>query len=76
MELREHEITVYLTEDEVAGRIAQLGEEITQRFSGESVYLVCILKGAVFFATELAKRIRLPMTMDFMSVSSYGEATK
>ena len=43
---------------------------------GQSVYLICILKGSIFFTTELAKRIDLPMTMDFMSVSSYGGDTK
>lgn len=70
-----HNITVYLTEEQLNKRIAELGAEITERFKGESVFLVCILKGSIFFTTELAKRIDLPMTIDFMKVSSYGAAT-
>lgn len=68
-------ISVYLTEEQINKRIAELGAEITERFKGESVYLVCILRGSVFFTTELAKRIDLPMEMDFMTVSSYGAQT-
>jgi len=55
--------------------IAEIGAQITERFKGESVYLVCILKGSIFFTTELAKRIALPMTIDFISASSYGAQT-
>ena len=73
---KKHEISVYLTEEQLDKRIAEIGAEITKRFEGESVYLVCILKGSIFFTTELAKRIALPMTMDFMSVSSYGAETR
>lgn len=77
MDYREqHQISVYLTEEQLNRRIAEIGAQITERFAGESVYLVCILKGSVFFTTELAKRIALPMTIDFMSVSSYGAHTK
>lgn len=71
-----HNISVYLTEEQLNERIAQIGAEITKRFAGESVYLICILKGSIFFTTELAKRIELPMTIDFMSVSSYGAQTR
>ena len=67
-----HHISVYLTEEQLDRRIAEIGAEITRRFAGQPVYLVCILKGSVFFTAELAKRIALPMTIDFMSVSSYG----
>ena len=68
-------ISVYLTEEQVNARIAELGAEITERFKGESVYLICILRGSIFFTTELAKRIDLPMEIDFMTVSSYGAET-
>ena len=70
-----HRISIYLTEEQISMRIAEIGAELTARFAGETVCLVCILKGAVFFATELAKRIALPMTLDFMQVSSYGAGT-
>ena len=68
-------ISVYLTEEQVNKRIAELGAELTEKFKGESVYLVCILRGSIFFTTELAKRIDLPMEIDFMTVSSYGAET-
>ena len=73
---KKHNISVHLTEEQLNERIAQMGAEITKKFAGESVYLVCILKGSIFFTTELAKRIELPMTIDFMSVSSYGAETR
>ena len=72
---KEHKISVMITEEEIQKRIAEMGAEITKRFEGEPVQVVCILKGSVFFTTELAKNIKLPMEMDFMTVSSYGAAT-
>ena len=72
---QKHNISVLISEEEIQKRVAELGAEITERFQGESVYLVCILKGSIFFTTELAKNIKLPMEMDFMTVSSYGAAT-
>ncbi len=74
--LEHHQISIYLTEDQIRARVAEIGAEITKRFQGESVYMICILRGAVFFATDLAKSIDLPMTIDFMVVSSYGSGTK
>ena len=68
-------ISVYLTEEQVNKRIAEIGAQLTEKFKGESVYLICILRGSIFFTTELAKRIDLPMEIDFMSVSSYGAET-
>lgn len=68
-------ISLYLTEEQVNKRIAEIGAEITEKFKGESVYLICILRGSIFFTTELAKRIDLPMEIDFMTVSSYGAET-
>lgn len=72
---QKHNISVLISEVEIQKRVAELGAEITERFQGEAVYLVCILKGSIFFTTELAKNIKLPMEMDFMTVSSYGAAT-
>ncbi len=68
-------ISVYLTEEQVNTRIAEIAAEITEKFKGESVFLICILRGSLFFTTELAKRIDLPMEIDFMMVSSYGTET-
>lgn len=68
-------IEVLLSEEELAERIARMGEQISRDYEGESVFVVCILKGAAFFACELAKRITVPLTIDFMATSSYGSGT-
>ena len=71
-----HEVKVLLSEQEVDKRIQEIGDMITKDFAGETVHLVCVLKGGSFFMCELAKRINLPVSLDFMSVSSYGSDTK
>ena len=65
-------IRVLLTEEEVDKRINEVAEQINKDYAGKSVHLICILKGGVFFTCELAKRLNMPVSMDFMSVSSYG----
>lgn len=65
-----------ISEEEVEAKIAELGAQISRDYEGESVFLLCILKGGVFFTTELAKRITVPVSLDFMSVSSYGAETE
>ncbi|MBE6927074.1 MAG: hypoxanthine phosphoribosyltransferase [Ruminococcaceae bacterium] len=67
-------IKVFITEQEVNARIAELGAQISKDYEGKEVHLICILRGSVFFMCELAKRITIPVTMDFMSVSSYGNS--
>ena len=69
-------ISVLYTEEQVNNRIREMGEQISKDYAGKSVHLVGILKGATFFTCELAKRITVPVTIDFMSVSSYGDATE
>ena len=66
----------YLSEEKIAKRIAEMGAQISEVYGEEPVCLICILKGSVFFTVELAKRITVPVTLDFMSVSSYGNDTK
>ena len=68
-------ISVLIPEEEIRKRIAELGERISKDYEGESVHLICILKGSIFFTCELAKRITVPVTIDFMCVSSYGSGT-
>ncbi len=65
-----------ISEEQVNERIRELGEKISKDYEGKTVHLVCILKGACFFMCELAKRITVPVSMDFMTVSSYGSGTK
>lgn len=69
-------VEVLLTEKEVNDRILEIGEQISRDYAGKSVHLVCVLKGGSFFMCELAKRITVPVSLDFMSVSSYGVDTK
>ena len=73
--MAEH-VEIMLTEEEVDSRIREIGEEISRDYAGKSIHLVCVLKGGSFFMTELAKRITVPVSLDFMSVSSYGGSTK
>lgn len=68
-------IRVMIPEEEVDAKIAELGKKISEDYAGKQVHLICILKGSVFFTCELAKRITVPVTLDFMSVSSYGDGT-
>ena len=70
------EIKELISEEQVNARIKELGEQISKDYAGKSVHLVCILKGACLFMCELAKRIEVPVSMDFMTVSSYGSGTK
>ncbi|MFP3155917.1 hypoxanthine phosphoribosyltransferase [Lachnospiraceae bacterium ZAX-1] len=69
-------IRVMFTEDEVDRKIRELGDLISKDYAGKEVHLICILRGGVFFTCELAKRITVPVSLDFMSVSSYGDDTK
>ena len=68
-------IRVLLTEEEVNARISEIAARINEDYEGKSVHLICILKGGVFFTCERAKRLTVPVTLDFMSVSSYGSGT-
>jgi len=68
-------IEVLLEEKKVDERIQEIGEQISRDYAGKEVHLICVLKGGAFFMCELAKRITVPVSMDFMSVSSYGSST-
>ena len=74
--MEKHRVDVMIEEAAVNARIKELGEEISRDYEGKTVYLICILKGSVYFTCELAKRITVPVVMDFMQCSSYGAATK
>lgn len=74
--MRKHHVKEMLTEDAVNKRIRELGEQISKEYAGRQIRLICVLKGGSFFMCELAKRISVPVSIDFMSVSSYGGDTK
>ena len=69
-------VRVLLKEEEVEKRICEVAEMINRDYAGKQIHLICILKGGVFFTCELAKRLTVPVSMDFMSVSSYGGGTE
>lgn len=71
----EHNISVLISEEDINKRVCELAAQISKDFDGETVKLLCILKGSTFFTCELAKRITVPVMLDFMQVSSYGAGT-
>ena len=72
----EDKIRILIPEQEVDAKVKEIGEKISEDYAGKSVHLICVLKGGVFFTCELAKRITVPVSLDFMSVSSYGAGTE
>ncbi len=72
---------VLFTAEEIAKRVNEIGEQITQDFAskvqkGQGIVLVCVLRGSAIFASDLVRSINLPLEMDFMAISSYGSGTK
>lgn len=74
--MEKHHVEVLISEEQVDKKIQEIGDMISRDYAGKEVHLVCVLKGGTFFMCELAKRITVPVTLDFMSVSSYGGDTK
>ena len=74
--MNNYTIRKMISEESVVARIKEIAEQINEEYEGKSVTLVCILKGSIFFTTELAKHIKVPVTIDFMQCSSYGADTK
>ncbi len=66
---------VLVSEEAIAGRVKELGEAITKDYENKDLVVIGILKGAVLFMADLVKNIKLPITIDFMAVSSYGKST-
>ena len=70
------EVKVLISEEEVGKKIREIGEQISADYAGKELHVICILKGGVFFMCEVVKHITVPVTHDFMSVSSYGDGTE
>ena len=66
-------LEILFTEDQIRARVRDLARDITADYTGRQLVLVSILRGSVFFATDLSRKIELPLAMDFLSISSYGE---
>ncbi len=67
---------VIVTREEITRKVRKLGEQITKDYKGKEPVMVCILKGAAIFFSDLIREIALPLSTDFMAISSYGSATK
>ena len=67
---------VMISEEEIALRIQALGQSITNDFEGQDLVVICVLKGAFIFCSDLIKRINLPLSLEFIALSSYGEGTQ
>lgn len=65
-----------ISEEKIDTRIREIGQQISRDYAGKALHLICVLKGGVYFMCELSKRISVPVSLDFMSISSYGDDTK
>ena len=75
MKIKESDLKVLFSEAEIQTRIKELAKEMNEFYKGEEVYAVCVLKGAVMFATDLVKHLDMPLKMEFIRLSSYGSST-
>ena len=73
--MEKHHVSVLISEEEVSRRIKEMAAQINEMFAGKELHLVCVLRGGAFFMCELAKHLNMPVSLDFMSVSSYGNGT-
>ena len=66
-------LEILISEEKIAARVRELGQEISADYQGKTVHLICVLKGAYTFMADLARAISIPVTLDFLAVSSYGK---
>ncbi|MDF2814005.1 MAG: hypoxanthine phosphoribosyltransferase, partial [Paenibacillus sp.] len=69
-------LEVLFTEEEIQRKVAELGEILSKEYEGRNPLVICVLKGAFIFMADLVKRMDIPLELDFMAVSSYGQSTK
>ena len=69
-------VKILISEDEIGKRVKEIAARINKDFHGEPVHLICIMKGSLFYTCELARHLNMPVTIDYMAVSSYGSGTK
>lgn len=67
---------VLISEEDIALRVQDLGKSITEDFEGEELVVICVLKGAFMFCSDLIKKIERPVRLEFIQLSSYGDGTK
>jgi len=71
----EDDLEILLTEQAVTQKIGELAAQISHDYAGKELLLICILKGAAIFTTDLARRLTIPAVLDFVQASSYGDGT-
>ncbi len=76
MAFYENDVAIFIDQAKLQARIRELGEQITREYQGKELTLICVLKGSVFFFTDLAMAIDLPITLEFLGVSSYQGGTE
>jgi hypoxanthine phosphoribosyltransferase len=76
MAFYENDVAVLIDEQKLQARVRELGAQITRDYAGKELTLICVLKGSTFFAMDLAKAIDLPLTLEFLGVSSYHGGTE
>lgn len=69
------DLKVLISEEEIQAKIGELAEKLNVLYQGQEVYAICVLKGAVMFAVDLVKKLKMPVKMEFIRLSSYGSAT-
>ena len=72
MEIKESDLKVLFTEEQIQTRIKELADEMNKFYNGEDVYAICVLKGAVLFAVDIVRHMNMPLKMEFIRLSSYG----
>ena len=72
MNIKKEDIITYLDEELIKREIKSVANKINEDFGAEPLYVICVLKGAVMFATELVKYLQMPVKMEFVRLSSYG----
>lgn len=64
------------SEEQVENRVKEIAEKLNQKYAGETLHMICVLKGSVIFFAELVKHLTIPVTMDFIKACSYGDSTE
>ncbi|MBR1753740.1 hypoxanthine phosphoribosyltransferase [bacterium] len=75
MNIKLEDLKPYLSEQLIQEKIKEVAEKINNDFGNEHIYVICVLKGAVMFATSLVKHLKMPLQMEFVRLSSYGNST-
>lgn len=73
--MNNRELKILFTEEEIQNRIKKIAEEINNLYKNEEIIAICVLKGAVLFAVDLVKHLKMPLQMEFIRLSSYGHGT-